>query len=53
MTQTFQNLSRPAFHYKVLWGFDALFRILAAAALVILAAVACLPRRLPTAAAAA
>ncbi len=35
------------------WGFDTLFRILAAAALVILAAVACLPRRLPTAEAAA
>ncbi|MFQ5567051.1 MAG: MFS transporter, partial [Paracoccaceae bacterium] len=31
------------------WGFDALFRILAAAALVILTAVACLPKRLPTA----
>ncbi len=30
------------------WGFDALFRILAVAALVIFAAVACLPRRLPT-----
>ena len=30
------------------WGFDTLFRILAAAALVILAAVAILPRRLPT-----
>ncbi len=30
------------------WGFDVLFRILAAAALVILAAVAILPRRLPT-----
>jgi MFS family permease len=30
------------------WGFDILFRILAAAALVILAAVAILPRRLPT-----
>ena len=34
------------------WGFDTLFRILAVAAVVILAAVACLPRRLPTAAAA-
>ena len=31
------------------WGFDTLFRILAIAALVILAAVACLPKRLPTA----
>jgi len=31
------------------WGFDTLFRILAVAAVVILAAVACLPRRLPTA----
>lgn len=30
------------------WGFDTLFLILAAAALVILAAVLCLPRRLPT-----
>lgn len=29
------------------WGFDALFRILAGAAMVIFAAVACLPRRLP------
>ncbi len=35
-----------AFVYDA-WGFDALFRILAAAALAILAAVACLPRRLP------
>ena len=31
------------------WGFDTLFRILAATALVILIAVACLPKRLPTA----
>ncbi|MEX0286705.1 MAG: MFS transporter [Paracoccaceae bacterium] len=31
------------------WGFDMLFRILAAAALVILLAVAALPKRLPTA----
>jgi MFS family permease len=31
------------------WGFDALFRILAVAALMIFAAVACLPRRLPVA----
>jgi MFS family permease len=31
------------------WGFDALFRILAVAALVILTAVACLPKRLPAA----
>jgi MFS family permease len=30
------------------WGFDTLFRILAVTALVILIAVACLPRRLPT-----
>lgn len=30
------------------WGFDALFRILALAALVIFTAVACLPHRLPT-----
>lgn len=37
-----------AFVYDA-WGFDALFRILAAAALAILAAVACLPRRLPAA----
>ncbi len=32
------------------WGFDTLFLILAGAAAVILAAVACLPQRLPTAA---
>ena len=31
------------------WGFDTLFRILAVTALVILIAVACLPKRLPTA----
>jgi hypothetical protein len=31
------------------WGFDALFRILAVAALVILAAVTCLPRQMPAA----
>jgi len=37
-----------AFVYDA-WGFDALFRILSATALVIFAAVACLPRRLPTA----
>lgn len=30
------------------WGFDMLFRILAGAALIILAAVSCLPRRLPS-----
>lgn len=30
------------------WGFDTLFRILAAAAVIILAAVALLPRKLPT-----
>lgn len=36
-----------AFVYDT-WGFDTLFRILAGAALVILAAVAVLPRRLPT-----
>ena len=30
------------------WGFDALFRLLAVAALVILAAAACLPARLPS-----
>lgn len=35
------------------WGFDTLFRILAAAALVIFIAVASLPRRLPSAEAAA
>jgi MFS family permease len=34
------------------WGFDTLFRILASAALIVLAAAACLPSRLPTAAAA-
>jgi hypothetical protein len=33
------------------WGFDTLFRILAGAAAVILAAVACLPKRLPVPAA--
>jgi predicted MFS family arabinose efflux permease len=33
------------------WGFDTLFRILAAAAAVILLAVALLPRKLPTPAA--
>jgi len=33
------------------WGFDTLFRILAGAALVILTAVACLPKRLPVPAA--
>jgi MFS family permease len=32
------------------WGFDTLFRLLAGSAIVILAAVACLPRRLPAAA---
>jgi MFS family permease len=31
------------------WGFDTLFHILAATAFVILAAVACLPRQMPTA----
>jgi len=36
-----------AFVYDA-WGFDTLFRILAGAALVILAAVALLPRKLPT-----
>ncbi|MDJ0968714.1 MAG: MFS transporter [Kiloniellales bacterium] len=42
-------LSLPliAFVYET-WGFDTLFRILAATALVVLAAVAVLPRRLPT-----
>ena len=40
-----------AFVYDT-WGFDTLFRILAGAALVILCAVAILPRRLPTPAAA-
>lgn len=30
------------------WGFDTLFRLLSGAAIVILIAVACLPRRLPT-----
>ena len=37
-----------AFVYDT-WGFDTLFRILAATALVIFIAVTCLPRRLPTA----
>jgi MFS family permease len=41
-----------AFVYDA-WGFDTLFRILAATALVILIAVACLPRRLPVPAPAA
>ncbi len=41
------SLPLIAFVYDT-WGFDTLFRILAAAALVILAAVAVLPRRLPT-----
>ncbi len=42
-------LSLPliAFVYDT-WGFDTLFRILAATALVVLAAVVVLPRRLPT-----
>ena len=40
------SLPLIAFVYDA-WGFDTLFRILAAAALVILAAVAILPRRLP------
>jgi len=34
------------------WGFDTLFRLLAAAALAVLVAVACLPKRLPAPAAA-
>jgi len=41
-----------AFVYDT-WGFDMLFRVLAVAALVILAAVALLPRQLPTPEAAA
>ena len=41
------SLPLIAFVYDT-WGFDTLFLILAAAALVILAAVAALPRRLPT-----
>jgi hypothetical protein len=40
-----------AFVYES-WGFDTLFRGLAVVALVIFAAVACLPRRLPVMAAA-
>ena len=42
-------LSLPliAFVYDT-WGFDTLFRILAATAIVVLAAVTVLPRRLPT-----
>ena len=40
------TLPMVAFVYDV-WGFDTLFRILALAALVTLAAVAMLPRRLP------
>jgi MFS family permease len=41
------TLPLVAFVYDA-WGFDTLFRILAGAALVILIAVAVLPRRLPT-----
>lgn len=43
------SLPLIAFVYET-WGFDMLFRLLAAAALVILSAVALLPRRLPEAA---
>ncbi len=43
------SLPMIAFVYEH-WGFDALFRILAAAALIILAAVLALPHRLPVAA---
>lgn len=43
------SLPMIAFVYEH-WGFDALFRILASAALIILAAVLALPRRLPVAA---
>ncbi|HSM40181.1 MAG TPA: MFS transporter [Afifellaceae bacterium] len=46
------TLPLVAFVYEA-WGFDTLFRLLAAAALVILAAVACLPRSLPVPATAA
>ena len=42
------TLPLVAFVYEN-WGFDALFRILAGAAFVILCAVAVLPRKLPTA----
>ena len=41
------SLPLIAFVYDT-WGFDMLFRVLAVAALVILGAVALLPRRLPT-----
>jgi MFS family permease len=41
------SLPLIAFVYER-WGFDALFRVLAVSAAVILAAVAMLPRRLPT-----
>ena len=41
------SLPLIAFVYEN-WGFDALFRVLAVSAAVILAAVALLPRRLPT-----
>lgn len=41
------SLPLIAFVYEN-WGFDTLFRVLSAAALVILIAVACLPRRMPT-----
>ena len=40
------SLPLIAFVYEQ-WGFDTLFRLLSAAALIILLAVACLPRRLP------
>jgi MFS family permease len=46
------TLPLVAFVYET-WGFDILFRLLAAAAFVILVAVTCLPRRLPVAAVAA
>ena len=41
------SLPMIAFVYRY-WGFDTLFLILAAAALLILAAVSLLPKRLPT-----
>jgi hypothetical protein len=41
------SLPLIAFVYEN-WGFDMLFRVLAASAAIILAAVAMLPHRLPT-----
>jgi hypothetical protein len=45
---TFRGIVIPSYALLHHWGFDALFRILAVAAALILVAVALLPRRLPT-----